>query len=84
MTRKKIPERTEVSCDGCKQICTPDNGKLAAVLKCIKGAFDCVGDVVGDGSYQLDLCDRCIYRVDAAIRNELKLIEIALEKEKPL
>lgn len=74
MAVKKIPARTEITCDICSKPC--NQRKLDCTLLVKKNGLDLVGDPTGPGDEQFDLCDPCVHIVMEHLRliipNQLK------------
>ena len=58
MSERKIPAKTVTVCDVCGN--EREERKLEGRIEIKQKAINITGDLIGDGSQEWDLCDRCL------------------------
>lgn len=72
MSTKVIPAQSVTTCDACGVVCTGGNRRHGAALHLKRDGLDYSGTPVGDASFQADLCDMCLGRVENALKQVLR------------
>ena len=71
MTRKSVPERTEITCDVCLRVCGDQPGEARRQqngrLRVDQDALDMHNQPCADASVVRDLCDECLHAIVKAI-----------------